>query len=101
MPVVVTWFVDFNAMDRTKGTFATVPSTIGRQGGHMVVLEDYQVSNVPGFGTLAAGTDISAPKALQAALAPEATIDFIRVKNSWGSSFGPPQNSDLPGYHDL
>lgn len=67
----------------------------------MVVLEDYQVSNVPGFGTLKAGEVVTDPAALKAALDPAATIDFIRVKNSWGSSFGPPENSELPGYHDL
>lgn len=101
-PLLVTWFVDFNAMDSKTGVFAAVPSSIGRQGGHMVVTEDYQVSNVPGFGTLAAGTVVTDPKALEAALKPEAKIDFFRVKNSWSSNFAPAAGTtDLKGYHDL
>jgi len=99
--VILTWFVDFNAMDRSNGTFKAVPDTIGRQGGHMTVLEDYQVSNVPGFGTLEAGVTVTDLKALDAALSPEATLDFLRIKNSWGTGFTPPEGTALNGYHDL
>jgi len=101
MPVIMTWFVDFAAMD-SKNRFMAAPATPGRQGGHMTVVEDYQVSNVPGFGTLAAGTLVTDPKALDAALDPKATIDFVRIKNSWGLGLAP---SDAPdtfrGYYDL
>jgi hypothetical protein len=101
-PVVMTWFVDFNAMNRTTGVFANIPATPGRQGGHMTVLEDYQVSNVPGFGTLAAGTLVTDQAALDAALDPSATIDFVRIKNSWGSAYeAAAGTTDLKGYHDL
>lgn len=100
-PVILVWFVDFNAMNRSTGTFASVPATPGRQGGHMTAMEDYQVTNVPGFGTLAAGTVVTDPAALDAALAPEATIEFLRIKNSWGSGFQPPEGTELKGYHDL
>nr|MCU0659946.1 hypothetical protein [Polyangiaceae bacterium] len=100
-PLIFTWFVDFNAMDRSSGTFAKIPDTIGRQGGNMSVIEDYEVSNVPGFGRLAAGTVVTDPEALDAALDPSATVDFWRIKNSWGDNFGPPAGSDLKGYHDL
>jgi hypothetical protein len=100
-PVILIWFVDFNAMDRKSGTFKAIPETPGHQGGHMTVMEDYQVSNVPGFGTLEAGTVITDPAALEAALSPEATIDFLRIKNSWGSGFQPPEGTALNGYHDL
>jgi len=100
MPVILTWFVDFAAM---KGNaFQAPPATPGRQGGHMTVVEDYQVSNVPGFGTLEAGTLVTDPAALDAALDPRATVDFLRIKNSWGSSLAPPNaGEDLRGYHDL
>ena len=98
---IMVWFVDFNAMDRSNGSFKAIPASIGSQGGHMTVLEDYQVSNVPGFGTLAAGVNVTDPKALEAALDSKATIDFIRVKNSWGSKLAPPAGSTLGGYHDL
>ena len=96
----MTWFVDFNSMNRTTGVFADVPETPGRQGGHMTVIEDYQVSNVPGFGTLKAGTVVTDPAALKAALDPAATIDFIRIKNSWGTQRPDPLGIGR-GYYDL
>jgi hypothetical protein len=100
MPVILSWFVDFNAM--TGNTFTMPPTSPGHQGGHMTVLEDYQITNVPGFGTLKAGTLVTDPKALAAALAPEAKIEFLRIKNSWGSSLAPPNaTNDLRGYYDL
>lgn len=100
MPVILTWFVDFAAME--GNAFKKPPTTPGRQGGHMTVVEDYQVNNVPGYGTLAAGTLVTDPAALKAALDPSATIEFLRIKNSWGSSLAPPNaGDDLRGYHDL
>ncbi|NUP14248.1 MAG: hypothetical protein HOW73_50075 [Polyangiaceae bacterium] len=101
MPVILVWFVDFAALDSQNRFFAP-PTTPGRQGMHMTVVEDYQASNVPGFGTLEAGTVVTDQKALDAALSPEATIDFIRIKNSWGTSLAPSNaGEDLRGYHDL
>ena len=100
LPVIMTWFVDFNAMKNNQ--FVEPPATPGRQGGHMTVLEDYQITNVPGFGTLAAGTVVTDPKALEAALSSDATIEFFRIKNSWGSDLAPPgASADLNGYNDL
>jgi len=100
MPVILSWFVDFSAM--SGATFKAPPATPGRQGGHMTVVEDYQISNVPGFGTLAAGTLVTDPKALAAALDPKATIDFLRIKNSWGSGLAPNEASmEFRGYYDL
>jgi hypothetical protein len=98
-PVVMSWLVDFNALD-ASGAFSAPPLTIGRQGGHMVVAEDYEIDNVPGFGTLPVGVDETRPDALQAALSPEADLQFIRVKNSWGNS-RPDRPFVIPGYHDL
>lgn len=98
-PVLMSWYVDFNALD-SQGRFAAPPATPGRQGGHLVVLEDYQINDVPGFGTLKAGTLETRPAALTAALDPAAKIEFIRIKNSWGS-FRPDRQFVLPGYHDL
>lgn len=100
-PVILVWYVDFNAMDRSTGAFAKPPATPGHSGGHMTVLEDYQASNVPGYGTLQAGVLVTDPKELDAALADSAKIDFLRVKNSWGSGFAPPAGTELKGYHDL
>ncbi|MFO0677220.1 MAG: hypothetical protein U0169_11855 [Polyangiaceae bacterium] len=98
-PVILSWFVDFNALD-TNGRFMAPPASPGRQGGHMTVLEDYQIDNVPGFGTLKAGQLETRPEALSAALDDSARIDFLRVKNSWGSSRADRQFV-IPGYHDL
>ena len=98
-PVVMSWYVDFNALD-SEGRFAAPPATAGHQGGHMVVVEDYQINDVPGFGTLKAGTLETRPEALAAALSPSAKIEFIRIKNSWGS-FRSDRMFVVPGYHDL
>ena len=95
-PVVLSWYVDFNALD-DKGRFFAPPATPGSQGGHMVIMEDYEIDNVPGFGTLAAGVNETRPEALQAALADEATVKFLRIKNSWGNYHSP----TIAGYHDL
>src|SRR5262249_15063996 len=67
IPVVLVWYVDFNALD-DEGRFFAPPTAPGRQGGHMVVMEDYQIHNVPGFGDLLAGTLETRPEALTAAL---------------------------------
>jgi hypothetical protein len=100
-PLIVTWFVDFNSLD-DQGRFAAPPTTPGRQGGHMVVIEDYQINDVPGFGTLAAGILVEDTAALDAALADSAKVEFIRVKNSWGT-YRPDRNfvTGFEGYHDL
>lgn len=100
LPVIMTWFVDFNAMK--NNTFMEPPANPGRQGGHMTVLEDYEIENVPGYGTLKAGETVTDPKALDAALSTEANILFFRIKNSWGSDLAPPgAGEDLKGYNDL
>ena len=99
LPVVVSFRVDFNAPD-PQGRFLAPPEEPGAQGGHMVIVDDYQISNVPGFGTLTAGTVETRGNALEAALDPSATVDFIRIKNSWGTSRQDP--SLVPGgYYDL
>ena len=98
-PVILSWFVDFNALD-PQGRFMAPPATPGRQGGHMVVVEDYEINDVPGFGTLKAGELETRPEALAAALDPRANISFIRVKNSWGA-YRPDRQFVVPGYHDL
>jgi hypothetical protein len=97
-PVIISWFVDFNALD-ADGRFAAPPATPGRQGGHMTVLDDYEIEKVPGFGKLEAGKDAT-PAQLDAALDDRAEIVFLRVKNSWGS-FRPDRQFVVPGYHDL
>jgi hypothetical protein len=112
-PVVITWFVDFNAMENRdgelKGSFNMTTLEEfgpGRQGGHMTVLEDYQ-AKLPDGTILAAGETLDPQnpdhaRLLSEALRPETEIQFVRVKNSWGAArpdraFAP----GMPGYHDL
>ena len=103
LPVLLSWHVDFNAL--TQDSHFSLQQLQqrgpGRQGGHMTVLHDYQATNVPGFGTLAAGVDAT-PAQLAAALDPQTQIVFLRVKNSWGG-IRPDRwaQAALPGYHDL
>ena len=104
LPVGISWYVDFNAMH--DGEFHAPPATPGYGGGHVSLLEDYQITDVPGFGTLKAGELVTDPAALEAALSPDAKLEFVRIKNSWSTTY---QNLNLPaeqlvklaGYHDL
>jgi hypothetical protein len=113
-PVIVTWDVDFNAMEGSdpvlKGSFnlTTLKKAggPGRQGGHMVVLEDYQAVTQE-FGTLLAGVTLDpnnpddAAK-LAAALLPSTKVSFLRIKNSWGALRDDRSSAPgFPGYHDL
>ena len=94
--VLMSWYVDFNALDG-QGHFSAPPAQPGRQGGHMTVLEDYEIANVPGFGTLPAGV-LATPDQLTASLDPAATISFLRTKNSWGNY---ESLASMPGYFDI
>ncbi len=112
-PVVITWFVDFNAMENgqneRRGSFNMTTLNQygpGRQGGHMTVLEDYQAKLSDGT-VLKAGVTLDPNKPadkrlLDRALDPSTDVQFLRVKNSWGAArpdraFAP----GMPGYHDL
>jgi hypothetical protein len=102
-PVVISWFVDFNALTPTAAFSKTYldGKGPGRQGGHMTIVTDYEIDGVPGFGTLKAGTPAT-PEQLTAALDDKAIIKFLRVKNSWGAER--PDRvpaSQLAGYYDL
>lgn len=113
-PVVITWMVDFNAMEsndpKLNGSFNMTTlgraGRAGRQGGHMTVLEDYQ-AKTKDFGVLAAGVtlDPSKPadqKKLDAALLPTTEIQFFRIKNSWGAFRDDRASAPgFPGFHDL
>ncbi|WP_394846870.1 hypothetical protein LZC95_05315 [Pendulispora brunnea] len=113
-PVVLSWAVDFNALEQStnarRGSFnmTTLGASggPGHQGGHMVVLEDYQAMT-QNFGLLAAGTTLDPNQAadrakLEAALLPSTTVQFLRVKNSWGTVRADRSSvPGFPGYHDL
>ncbi len=113
-PVVITWDVDFNAMENRdnerRGSFNLQTlkdlGRPGRMGGHMTVLGDY-AGITQEFGLLKAGDtlDPNNPEdaaKLDALLLDSTEITLLRTKNSWGASrtdraFAP----GFPGYHDL
>jgi hypothetical protein len=99
-PVVLNWYVDFNALTK-DGQFLEPPKKPGSQGGHLVLIVDYQVENVPGFGTLPAGVVETRPDALEAALSDQANVTFLRIKNSWGTHYHPLPSPAPAGDHDL
>lgn len=113
-PVIITWDVDFNAMESVdpelRGSFNLTTlkkaGRPGKQGGHMTVLEDYEAETVD-FGLLEAGVtlDPSNPndaEKLEAALLPSTKIRFFRIKNSWGALRDDRASvPGFPGYHDL
>jgi hypothetical protein len=78
----------------------------GRQGGHMTVLEDYEIETVE-FGLLKAGVTLDPAnpadaEKLAAALDPSSTLKFLRIKNSWGALRDDRASAPgFPGYHDL
>jgi hypothetical protein len=84
-PVVMSLMIDFNALDINDQTFKKSlvdADGIGSQGGHMVVLEDYTVDNVPGYGYIGEG-DVSDD---MKAAALEGDIVLLKAKNSWGKN---------------
>ena len=112
-PAILNWFVDFNALESEVGlplsgsfTLAKLDNKPGRQGGHMVVFEDYEAKLASG-DVLKAGVTLDPTKAADAtklseALRTDTEVSFFRIKNSWGKNrtdrgFAP----GFPGYHDL
>ena len=113
-PVIITWDVDFNALENGEGelqgsfNMQTLEESgaPGHQGGHMTVLEDYAAETAQ-FGLLPAGVTLDPATSdgaakLAAALLDSTEIVLLRVKNSWGKDrpdreFAP----GFPGYHDL
>ncbi|MCX6128485.1 MAG: hypothetical protein NTX25_05395 [Proteobacteria bacterium] len=85
-PVVISFFVSFNAPDQ-NGVFNlnTLASAgdLGRTGGHMVVLHDYTVNQVPGEFTSLGENDLS-PELKELAL--QGHVDYLVAKNSWGAN---------------
>ncbi|MBL8602790.1 MAG: hypothetical protein JNK72_12780 [Myxococcales bacterium] len=101
-PVLISWLVDFNARTARSVFDLTAISMPGRQGGHLTVMEDYQVTiREPNREprTLAAGTPASAADMALAERYGE--LEFIRIKNSWGNNADPSNTGTFGGYNDL
>jgi hypothetical protein len=113
-PVVITWDVDFNALennDEERGGSFNMQTLQdagrpGRQGGHMTVLEDYAAITAE-FGLVEAAVtlDPSDPQdaaKLKALMREDTQITLLRTKNSWGANRPDRQFAKgFPGYHDL
>jgi hypothetical protein len=96
-PVIISIEVDFNAL-RTE-PYATFDAqtlaeagAMGRQGGHLLVLEDYTVKNVPGVGEIGEGDVSDELKNL----ALQGDLTSLKAKNSWGT--GRPERGLTDGH---
>ncbi len=101
LPVPVVWRAYAPVMPET-GRFKELPTGPIDDGWHASLIVDYQVTNVPGFGTLEAGSAAPDLKALSAALEAQSMIEFFRVKNSWGPKSPDPSGTGVfAGYNDV
>lgn len=101
-PVLISWLVDFNYRQGALFQVPMMRPMPGRQGGHLTVLEDYQVTiRQPGQPerTLRAGEMASA--ADMALAVQYGTVEFYRIKNSWGTGVDPTGTGTMGGYNDL
>jgi hypothetical protein len=85
-PVIMTSMVEFAALNTENNATFEYDLYLKKgysegQGGHLIVIEDYVVDNVPGVGTIAEGNVSNELK--QAALRGE--VRYLVVKNSWGT----------------
>jgi hypothetical protein len=95
--VPLSWGVDARAgAARARYDVPTVGPT---KIGHASLLIDYQAT-LPGHGTIPVGTKVTDPGILTALERGEGTIEFFRVKNSWGTDFGTGAGQE-PGFTDL
>lgn len=83
----ISWFMADNVDPDGLGAYQNVPAVpAGATDSvdHETLIVDYEVSDVPGFGTLHAGVDASAAERA-AALDDSAKIVFFRVKDSYAT----------------
>lgn len=99
-PVMLSWGVDFNAMDDTgRFSLETLRSkaAAGTQGGHLTVLEDYLAQYKLSNGTVRTVGEGQASALDLAQIESRGTVTEFVVKNSWGSE----NRTDRPsGWHD-
>jgi hypothetical protein len=103
VPVMNSWFVDFNALSRDSHFSKALVDKAGpgHQGGHMTLISDYSAKDAKGT-VFPAGKTITDPAVLNALLDPSVQITGVLVKNSWGAIR--PDRWDeaiIPGFHTL
>ena len=104
-PVIISWLVDFNARDSATGAFSLETlrraGAAGRQGGHLVSAEDYEVViRQPGMPERTLRAGMMASEADMRLAEQYGELKLLRIKNSWGTSQGP-LGGGFGGYHDL
>lgn len=86
--VPIDWYPAWASMRDSDASFHE-PINLAKKGGwHASLVNDYQI-DVPGHGVLPVGEPVTDPKLLEKSLAPNATIQLLRFKNSWGREVGP------------
>ena len=87
VPVPNSWFIADNGDPDGIGAYKSVPAVpAGATDSvdHETLIVDYEITDVPGFGTLHAGVDATAAQRT-AALDDNAKIVFFRVKDSYAT----------------
>ena len=84
-PVIISSMIEFSALNTENSATFEYELYLRKgyssgQGGHLVVLEDYVVENVPGIGHIGEGE--VTPEHKEAAL--RGDVSYLVVKNSWG-----------------
>ncbi|MDP3275620.1 MAG: hypothetical protein Q8Q09_10525 [Deltaproteobacteria bacterium] len=101
-PVLISWLVDFNLR---QGAVFSIPMPVpapGRQGGHLTVLEDYEVTvRQPGQPERILRAGEMATRADMDLAVRFGSINFYRIKNSWGTGLDPSMTGNFMGYYDL
>jgi hypothetical protein len=85
--IPIGWYWADKADPSNLGKFEGVsrtPNGEAESTSHLSILDDYQVEGVPGFGTLKAGAEATEAQQ-RAALAKDAKVAFLRIKNSFGA----------------
>ena len=85
--IPVSWFLAANGDPDSRGAYRAIPAEPADSVdsvAHMTVIADYEVANVPGYGTLKAGASAT-PAQREAALDERATIVFFRVTDSYAT----------------
>jgi hypothetical protein len=86
-PVPISWFLADNGDPDSTGAYKSIPAEPAGETDsveHETLVTDYEATDVPGFGTLKAGT-ATTPAQRTAALDDRAKIVFFRVKDSYGT----------------
>lgn len=86
--VPIDWFTASASMRQDDASFHE-PMNLSRDNGwHESLVHDYQV-DVPGHGVIPVGTVVTDPAVLAMTLRPDAKMQLLRFKNSWGREVGP------------